>query len=105
MKKSKLKSGAPVYAIQVRHLVTLSVFAIAITDHFYKSSDFEGLLKLKKSDAGTILYDQLRWQGENGEYHDGFFEAATDVVDERNKFYAQAESWVVKNYPYLNQTI
>jgi hypothetical protein len=76
------------------------VFTTALCDYFYdKSEEFPD--KLSKTKALTILKHQLHVFGNDGAYSDGFFEAATDVAEERERTYGAAKRWVIKNYPYL----
>jgi len=57
--------------------------------------------RLKRSEFKKILYTQLLHYGYQGSYHDGFFEAANDVAEQRSKWYKYCSEWVCKMYPNL----
>jgi hypothetical protein len=103
MIKSKLENGTPMIVVKVEHYVKGSDFATALTDYFYnKSEPFNK--KLKRREAMEILNHRLFFYGLNGEYDAGFFEASYELGEERNLIYEPAKEWVIKNYPYLEQS-
>lgn len=100
MRESSLKDGKPILALKIDHFVTLGVFALALTDyHYYTAMDVFNH-KLSKKEAQEILKHQLLFHGTQGEFPDGFFEAAADIQEVRNSIYQAAEEWIKKNYPY-----
>lgn len=102
MRKSKLRDGRPFLGIKIEMFVTMSVFATALGEHYYEQSELFPE-KLRKTDAMNILNKRLFNHGIQGEYAEGFFEAADEsVVEPYNDAYRKAMIWVAKNYPYLN---
>ena len=61
----------------------------------------EELKNLSKSNAKKIIKIQLFHYGRQGSYQDGFFESATDVIDQRLFWVKNCREWVEKNYPKL----
>jgi hypothetical protein len=57
--------------------------------------------KLKKRDAIKIVKNQLFHYGIQGSYQEGFFESATDVIDQRELWWSNIIEWTNKVYPNL----
>lgn len=100
MVKSSLVDGTPIFAMQVRHLIRKSAFAMALTNHFWRESEnFPD--KIAKSTAEKILKRELFFHGIHGE------NSATDGVgddhqEQWNNIYQSAIAWIETKYPYLN---
>lgn len=101
--------------INIVQYVTVGVFRLALMDYYYNLSGgfsdeerndndekySKELKNLTKTNAKKILKQQLKIYGTQGCYHDGFFEAATDVEEQRNFWFEECNKWVLKNYPNL----
>lgn len=97
--KTKLTDGTPCFAINIRSLVTIRVFVIALADYklVNKNTDFSSM---SKKEAERILQKQLFFSGidgENSQYEDA------DWMDEYNQYCDEARTFITKNYPYLNK--
>lgn len=98
MRKSNLRDGTPMIVIKVEHFVTDSVFAYALTNHYFRQG-FEFPDKLSKTESMVILKDELFFHGKEGED----WGEDNDQVAEHNPIYEIAHNWVLKNYPYLGK--
>lgn len=85
---------------KIDHYVKLEDFARALTDHYFtNNTDFDR--SLKKTEAKKILERGLFFNGLNGEYADGFFEASFEEGRKYNNIFLDALDWVGRNYPHL----
>lgn len=104
MRKSELVDSTPVFAIQIKMLVSQGRFSLALLDHVYRHGNEEILTNLKKRKALEILKQELFNYGMQGEYHDGMFEASFEIGQERNRLSEICNNWVQSNYPYFERT-
>ena len=89
------------FVVRVEHFVKLSDFTTHLTDYFYnKNEDFKK--KLTKKEAEKILKRGLFFDGLNGSYEQGYFEASFEDGEKYNAIYSQAKEWVKSKYKYLS---
>ncbi len=101
MKKGELADGRKMFIVRTEHYVTASAFIVALTEHFYLSSD-EFNPKLKRSEAIKILKNRLFHYGIAGEIETTNYEGASyEVWQPYLNAQEAATEWVHKNYPYL----
>lgn len=101
--------------IVVRFTLSRRVAILALTDYYYDKSGGSSkeeeqanilrytteLNQLTKTEARKIIRSQLLHYGYQGAYQDGFFEAATDVIEVREYWLTTCTQWVIQHYPAL----
>jgi hypothetical protein len=81
--------------------VKLRDFSKHLTEHFYeRNENFNE--KLSKKEAEKILKRGLFFDGLNGSYEDGHFEASFEDGEKWNKIYSKAYEWVKLKYEWLS---
>lgn len=99
MRKSRNLNGDPIFVVKVEPLVSFSTFCCALVDWAECEGSEDIIKNLTKTKAKEILKEQLRWNGMEGKYADGHWEAGGG--EWRELLWIEAEKWVSKNYPYL----
>ena len=101
MVKGQLKSGDKMFVVRTEHFVKLRDFAKHLTEYFYeRGEDFNE--KLSKKEAEKILKRGLFFDGLNGSYEDGYFEASFEEGQKWEKIYSPAYEWVKLKYEWLS---
>lgn len=101
MVKSKLKDGRNMFVVRIEHFVKDVDFATALTNKFYNELEqFDK--KITKKEAETILKRSLFFNGLQGEYEDGYFEASYKEGTRYNEIYSDALLWVKSKYQWLS---
>jgi len=104
MRKSQTTGGENCLIIKVEMVATKIVISMAIADYCYGERS-DGFFKLGKKAALEIIKKQLRFHGQKGQFEafSGNGNGLGENQEEWNNYFTQAESWIDKNYPYLNQ--
>lgn len=101
MVKGKLKSGDKMFVVRIEHFVKLRDFSKHLTEYFYeRNEDFDE--KLSKKKAEEILKKGLFFDGLNGSYEDGYFEASFEEGERWNAIYGKTYNWVKSKYEWLS---
>lgn len=101
MVKGQLKSGDKMFVVRTEHFVKLRDFAKHLTEYFYeRNEDFNE--KLSKKEAEKILKRGLFFDGLNGSYEDGYFEASFEEGQRWEKIHTPAYEWVKLKYEWLS---
>lgn len=100
MRKGVLEDGTPFFGVQIECFVSKTVFAKALTNHFWRRSQTIDST-LKKRDAFDILKVELFFNGIDGIDTSHWDGASEEFMRPFNDTYDAAIVWIEKHYPYL----
>ena len=102
MRKGINKGGDNIFIIKVDMAIDKHAFAKAIAHHHWrKNIEFDP--SMKRSDATSILKQELFHHGVSGVYTDHWDAASEEYIGVFDRVYDATLRWIDINYPYLNK--